>query len=338
MRRITIFFTGVLLLSLAASAVLVHRVDQLRVGSSLEDVLYLPSAPVLKRLSLGYNTLLADIYWTRAVQYFGSKHHAGSARYNLLGPLLNITTDLDPHLLVAYQFGGIFLAQQPPEGAGSPQQAVALVEKGIRANPDDWQLYYNLGWIYVSELKNYQAAFQVFQRGAQVPGANPALKVLAASMAQRGGEPATARLLWVEIYKTTDNKALRANAIKRLRAIQVDEDITKLEKWVAAFKRTTGRYPANWEELRALGWRGQAVDPLGNPYRLTADGRIEVTDYDQLPFITKGLPLGKVASKLSTAAQAPQAAAAGSASGGAVNAGAPQATDKPPTATLESKP
>ena len=29
-------------------------------------------------MSLGYDGLLADIYWTRAVQYFGSKHHEGS--------------------------------------------------------------------------------------------------------------------------------------------------------------------------------------------------------------------------------------------------------------------
>jgi len=29
-------------------------------------------------------------------------------RYDLLYPLLDITTDLDPHLIVAYEFGSCF--------------------------------------------------------------------------------------------------------------------------------------------------------------------------------------------------------------------------------------
>ena len=31
-------------------------------------------------MSLGYDGLLADIYWTRAVQYFGGKHHDGAQK------------------------------------------------------------------------------------------------------------------------------------------------------------------------------------------------------------------------------------------------------------------
>ena len=65
-------------------------------------------------MSLGYDGLLADIYWTRAVQYFGSKHHEGSRNFDLLAPLLEITTTLDPHLLVAYEYGANFLAPKPP--------------------------------------------------------------------------------------------------------------------------------------------------------------------------------------------------------------------------------
>jgi hypothetical protein len=62
-------------------------------AATLEEVLYLSSPKVLKRASLGYDGLLADIYWTRAVQYFGFRHHNfASDSYNLLAPLLEITT------------------------------------------------------------------------------------------------------------------------------------------------------------------------------------------------------------------------------------------------------
>ena len=104
---------------LVGSVAVLRRVDQLRPRATLEDVLYLSSPKVLKRISLGYDGLLADIYWTRAVQYFGGRHHDSAQSYNLLYPLLSIATHLDPQLVVAYQFGASFLAPAPPDGQGN---------------------------------------------------------------------------------------------------------------------------------------------------------------------------------------------------------------------------
>src|SRR5438270_5991915 len=113
------WIAALLLLGLFAGSVASRRrVEHLRGHeATLEEVLYLPSGKVLKRLSLGYSSLLADIYWTRAVQYFGSRHVVHATHYELLDPLLQITTDLDPHIIVVYQFGSVFLSQQPPNGA-----------------------------------------------------------------------------------------------------------------------------------------------------------------------------------------------------------------------------
>src|SRR5437667_198043 len=103
----------------AGSVFSLREVDAARgTEATLEEVLYLPSGKAVKQLSLGYSSLLADIYWTRAVQYFGGKHRDQSMRYDLLYPLLDITTDLDPQLIEAYQSGSVFLSQPLPEGAG----------------------------------------------------------------------------------------------------------------------------------------------------------------------------------------------------------------------------
>jgi len=133
---------------LTASMLLVREVDKVRADEPIQEVLYIPSPKVVKRLSLGYSGLLADIYWTRVVQYFGTKHRAKARQYLILEPLLDMTTTLDPQLLPAYEFGSVFLAQKPPEGAGNPEAAARLVEKGIRENPQAWRLYYDLGYIY----------------------------------------------------------------------------------------------------------------------------------------------------------------------------------------------
>src|ERR1700736_4414422 len=113
-RQVTVVFSLLLLGCMASSALLLRRLDQMRTGATLEEVLYISSPKALKRMSLGYEGLLADVYWTRAVQYFGSKHHDGAHDFKLLAPLLEITTTLDPQLLVAYEYGANFLAPQPP--------------------------------------------------------------------------------------------------------------------------------------------------------------------------------------------------------------------------------
>ncbi len=128
----------------------------------------------------------------RAVQYFGARHYAGAAHYDLLAPLLEIATALDPHLVVAYELGSNFLSPNPPNGAGMPQRAIALAEFGIRNNPDEWRLYYDLGFIYYTDLKDYAKAADAFARGSRVPKAHPFLKLLAAQMAEHAGEIETA--------------------------------------------------------------------------------------------------------------------------------------------------
>src|SRR5581483_11501661 len=171
--KVTAVCSATVVLSLGLSAFLLTRIDQVRTQVAPQELLYISSPALLKRMSLGYTGLVADIYWTRAVQYFGGKHKDRSSAYKLLGPLLELTTDLDPKLIVAYQFGATFLAQNPPEGAGMPDKAVELVEKGIQNNPNDWHLYYELGFLHALERQDYLAAAKAFQRGSEVPGAHP---------------------------------------------------------------------------------------------------------------------------------------------------------------------
>jgi tetratricopeptide (TPR) repeat protein len=294
--RITWGASVVLILCLVTSGFALHHLDHMRKGATLQEVLYIPSPKVVKRLSLGYDGLLADVYWTRAVQYFGSKHFLGSQHYELLAPLLDITTALDPHLTVAYEFGANFLAPRPPNGAGMPQQAIQLVDYGIHNNPNEWKLYYNLGFIYYTELKDYPKAADAFARGSKVPDAHPFLRVMAAQMAQHAGELQMARMMWTTAYQSTQDRNIRANALSHLRALQVDEDVTNLEKLVSIYRERTSHLPLSFSDLQTAGMlRAIPVDPFGHPYKLAAGGRVEVRDPDEFPFIEKGTPPGYVA-------------------------------------------
>src|SRR6266498_6019864 len=136
--RTTAFAAISLAISLTASVLLSNHIDKIRPRAIVDDALYISSPKLVKHASLGFNGLMACIYWTRAVQYFGHRHYFHERSYNELSPLLEITTALDPHLLPPYQFGASFLAPAPPNGAGQPAKAIRLMQYGIEHNPDNW--------------------------------------------------------------------------------------------------------------------------------------------------------------------------------------------------------
>ena len=239
------------------------------------QMIWVPSGKILRTLSLGHNGLLADIYWTRAVQYFGRQRVDRKFEYPLLAPLLDITVALDPQLLVAFKFGGVFLSAPPPLGAGQPEKAVDLLRLGIRENPDEWRLWHDLGFLYYWEIKDYKAASEAYLQGSQNPKAAPWMRVMAAVILQKGGDRETSRFLWTEIYNSTEDVAIRENARDHLDALRALNDIEELERRTATFHDQTGRWPSSSQELIAAGLlQGVPVDPAQHPYLFQPDGKV----------------------------------------------------------------
>jgi hypothetical protein len=293
-RRRTTFIAGAcMLFSMFASVILLANIDRIRPRDIVDDGLYVSSPKLVKRASLGFDGLMACIYWTRTVQYFGHRHYDRAKSYNELAPLLEITAALDPQLLPAYQFGASFLAPAPPNGAGQPERAVRLMQYGIDHNPDNWHLYYDLGFVYYTELHDFKKAGEVFAKGSAIPGAHPFMKILAANMAQHAQEFSTARLLWSAAYESSQEINIRQNAVEHLRAIQVDEDITNLQNAVTRFVQANRRIPTSlWEVVNAEHLQGIPLDPDGNPYELSLEGQVLVAKPDDFPFITRGFGPG----------------------------------------------
>ena len=243
-------------------------------------------------MSLGYEGLLADVYWTRAIQYFGEHHHRGAENYALLAPLLEMTTALDPHLVVAYDFGANFLAPAPPMARVCPDRALKLVQQGIENNPDNWKLYYQLDSSRLA-TENYAAAADAFARGSRVADAHPVMQVLAAKMAEHAGDSQMARALWTTTYNTTHDKQIRANAVTHLRALQSDDTVVALEKLAAQFREQAGHFPASFNDMIASGLlQGTPVDPAGHTYELLPQGKVRVACPRRPALREKGLPPG----------------------------------------------
>lgn len=258
-----------------AAAPLQRKIDvQAAPLSKTDEELILQSPEAIKKLSLGYDALLGDVYWTRAVQYYGREVNSASPDYGSLWPLLNVATTLDPKLEVAYHFGAIFLSEPEPVGAERTDLAIKLVKKGIAANPSIWQLGTDLGFLYYWRLKDYPNAAAAYLQASRIPNSPPWIKVMAARVAQTGGSIETSQIIWSQIYSSTKDASIRKEAALQLQGLKVQEDLIQLDKLADEYKKRTGHYPASEEELRASGFLpGIPVDPARFPYEFDTDGK-----------------------------------------------------------------
>jgi hypothetical protein len=260
-----------------------------------EDVLYVQSPTLMRKAALSFSSVMADVYWIRALQHYGyyRLHQEAPQRYRLLYPLLDLTTALDPYFNVAYRFGAIFLSEPDPGGAGRPDLGVALLEKGVASTPDRWQYYHDIGFIYYWHLNNPTKAAEWFKRGGDLPGSPWWLRTYAAVMLTKGGDREASRAMWSNLLQTADNDWVRKSA--RLRLMQLDalNQIDELARVRDEFKRRRGRLPESWEELNKAGLlRGVPVDPTGAPYTINfATGKITVAGDSKLyPLPTEPAP------------------------------------------------
>lgn len=258
-----------------AVAVLQRKIDaQAKPLAAANEELILQSPEAIKKLSLGYDGLLGDIYWTRAVQYYGREMNEPRPDFHLLWPLLNVTTTLDPKLEVAYHFGAIFLSETGSIGAGRTDLAIKLVKRGIAANPNIWQLGTDLGFLYYWRLKDYQDASAAYLQASRIPNSPPWIKVMAARVAETGGSIETSQIIWGQIYDSTKDASIKKRAGQELQGLTAQEDMIQLGNLAEEYKKRLGHYPTSEEELRAAGFlTGIPVDPAGFPYEFDADGK-----------------------------------------------------------------
>lgn len=259
-----------MILLIVASVPFQRRIDNIR-GKfrSIEETLYFSSS-ALRRISLGYDDLLADIYWLRALQYLGGRRFEDADSGHLY-KYFDILTDLDPKFVNAYRFGGTFLAEPRPLGLGDVANGMKLFDKGRMNNPDDFRIPLEQGFVYYLNLKDYEKASELFGEASDKPGLSDLrrahLKGMAASALAKGGDRDLSRRIWEYIYQDTPDEGRKNFAmlnIKELDTMDMEDALTgALREYLDQYNK----FPSSLEELKSTGIIEEIPEePLGGEF------------------------------------------------------------------------
>jgi hypothetical protein len=210
-----------------------------------QDLHYLPEPHALRAMSLGYNQLAADLVWIRQIIYFGDEF-TKRGDFRFLDRYLRTALELDPNFRRLYSWAGISYAASGVKVTNAAvRQSNEFVEMGLKRFPDDWELHFMLGVNYIHELQtsdpkvkqSWKLKGAEHMRRAALAGGGPAwLPVLVATILTKGGEAEAAIRHLEEILLTTDDEAVRAHVLNKLKQLRKDA-LPEMERHRARFTK-----------------------------------------------------------------------------------------------------
>lgn len=120
----------------------------------------IPASDVVKPYTLGFDRLVADLYWLEFVQYYGDKDACVVDKYSKAPAYLNLVTRLDPHFVQPFWFASFILRAE----LGLKREARELLDWGVKENPDNWKLPYIAGfnaYLYDKDEKKAAAYYRM---------------------------------------------------------------------------------------------------------------------------------------------------------------------------------
>jgi len=215
----------------------------------IKEIIYLPPPVIFENSRFGFEGLLSDILWIRGFHYIeGQLDLPPGGRYGQLEQLYQVITTLDPYFIGAYHYGYLFLWAL----ARNPRAAERLLEKGIKYNPDSYDLLYDIGVLNILVFKNFAKAEKYLDAAVRQPDC-PLWIVNTASFVkkERYGKRAALRV-WQGLLEDKSEQ-VRKIAYKKVLRLTREIALEELDKAIAEFEGRKGRAPANLKELLDAG-------------------------------------------------------------------------------------
>jgi len=146
-----------------------------------------------------------------------------------------------------------------------------------------WQIPFDAVFICYMLLHDYRRASTFFEVASKMPNAWFILARWAAIAKSKSGDYQTAREMWLDILKGTENRKLKELVVRQLTNLKFEETIARLQEAVRKFQEDKKRLPADSEaypffnELLDAGYIERIPEePFGGRFYLK-DGKVLTT-------------------------------------------------------------
>jgi hypothetical protein len=240
-----------------------NSLDRQRATSPrLQRFMYLPQGETLRVAALGYDQVVADLLWIEAIQAMGERKISIEAG-RWIAHAIDVITTLDPHFVRVYEAGGIALATLVPMF----EESNRLLEKGMKHNPQVWQLPFHLGFNYYFNFNDDPKAARYMAIASRLPGAPPYLAQLAARLYVSAKSPQLAIDFLAQMYDKTTDRNVKRVLEQRLKEVIVERDLLRLEEAIGRYRVLHKRVPDRLEDLVSSGVvRELPREPFGGRY------------------------------------------------------------------------
>jgi tetratricopeptide (TPR) repeat protein len=226
----------------------------------------LPDGATLGVLSLGFERLVADLFWIRTVYYVGDEY-AEQAGWPDAERLAHLVVDIDPQFYSAYVVMGSVLNGLRKD----PDAAIRLLQKGAAVS-SYWRIHFLLGFQYFMEKGDYQTGARHLERAFALGGPEY-LPSLITRLYSQAGDPTTAMQFVAARLQTEETPEIRERLKRRYSDIWINRDLRLIDTAIERFGAEKKRAPKSIGELVEAGLLpGTPRDPEGGAYAIR-DGR-----------------------------------------------------------------
>ncbi len=225
----------------------IDKVSRQKIPGS--SIIYIPSGKYLKMATFGFSSLMADIVFIWAIQYFGNT--AIPDKFDHFVHIFSIISELDPRYVDPYEVGALIALYDTKDVALS----IKLLDMGFAKNPDLWIFPLEAGHYAQLYKKDFPLAREYYKKAMDIPGAPDITKRLYANAAFKVMDIKTAWETWLEVYETAKEERVKNIASNHLYNIKATVDIRGLRSVLEKYKAKYGRYPDKLSGIVAAGLR-----------------------------------------------------------------------------------
>lgn len=258
--RRSVVLAAILALALGAFGTRYFALDlmyakQNQAAIKITDGFYIPPVPVLRVISLGYSSFMADLLYIRAFAYFVD-HLFGDRRYEWLDAYVDTVIELDPYVPTIYRWASQSVKLGQLITRDTIKKSNHYAELGLKYFPNDWRLYMDIGFNYYYEwhpendeekARTRALALDYFSVAASLPDSQLSPSFLTALFLDNDDKQLALFHAYSQYIDATDEQ--RDDILRRIRQIESEEAVMALQRREEEWKTTFPFVPRPFFEL-----------------------------------------------------------------------------------------